>query len=99
MQMDWHTRIQDVQKHLVREKIDGWLLYDFNGINTLARDFLNIGNEELITRRFFYWVPAKGEPIKILHVIEPHVLSNLPGTILQYLKWQELEAQLSQVLK
>lgn len=97
--MDWHARIHDVQKHLVREKVDGWLLYDFNGINTLARDFLNIGNEELVTRRFFYWIPANGEPIKILHVIEPHVLSNLPGVILSYLKWQELEAQLGKVLK
>ena len=97
--MDWRTKIDDVQKHLVKERIDGWLLYDFNGINTLARDFLNIGHHELITRRFFYWIPAKGEPIKILHVIEPHVISNLPGTISLYLKWQELEMQLAQVLK
>ena len=97
--MDWRTKIRDVQKHLVKEKIDGWLLYDFNGINTLARDFLNIGHKELITRRFFYWIPSQGEPIKILHVIESHVLSNLPGTILPYLKWQELEKQLSVVLK
>jgi Xaa-Pro dipeptidase len=97
--MDWPAKIRDVQKHLVKEKIDGWLLYDFNGINTLARDFLNILPEELITRRFFYWIPAKGVPIKILHVIEPHVIGELPGEVLKYLKWQELEAQLGTVLK
>lgn len=96
--MDWPAKIHDVQKHLGKEKIDGWLLYDFNGINSLAREFLNIRSEELITRRFFYWIPAQGEPIKILHVIEPHVISDLPGAVLSYLKWQELEAQLKHVL-
>jgi Xaa-Pro dipeptidase len=97
--MDWPTRIRDVQQHLVKDKIDGWLLYDFDGINPLARDFLKIDPGALITRRFFYWIPVKGDPIKILHVIEPHVLSNLPGNVLVYLKWQELEAQLGKVLK
>jgi Xaa-Pro dipeptidase len=97
--MDWHTRIQDVQKHLVKEKIDGWLLYDFNGINPLALNFLQIDPAALMTRRFFYWIPAIGDPIKILHVIEPHILSDLPGSVLSYLKWQELEVQLGKVLK
>ena len=97
--MDWRVRIQDVQKHLVKEKLDGWLLYDFHGLNSLARDFLKIDPETLITRRFFYWIPAKGMPSKIQHVIEPNVLSALPGETLSYLKWQELEAQLKTVLK
>ncbi len=97
--MDFQERIKDVQKHLVKEKIDGWLLYDFHGINTLARDFLKIDPELLISRRFFYWIPAVGTPIKILHVIEPHVLSHLPGATEHYLKWQELEAALQNVLK
>src|ERR1700722_2430840 len=91
--------IQDMQKHLVKEKIDGWLLYDFNGINTLARDFLQIDRKALITRRFFYWIPAKGEPVKILHRIEPHVLSDIPGTVFFYSRWQELEEQLGNLLK
>ncbi len=97
--MDWPARISDAQKHLIEEKIDGWLLYDFSGSNALARDFLNIPPEELTTRRFFYWIPAEGLPIKILHVIEPHVISELPGEVLTYLKWQELESQLGKVLK
>ena len=97
--MDWHARIHDVQKHLITEKIDGWLLYDFHGLNSLARDFLNLDPELLITRRFFYWIPAKGNPIKIMHVIETHVLQSLPGETRTYLKWQELEEQLATVLK
>ncbi|MBS0604458.1 MAG: M24 family metallopeptidase [Verrucomicrobia bacterium] len=97
--MDWRARIQDVQKHLTKEKIDGWLLYDFHGINTLARNFLAVDPDLLITRRFFYWIPAKGDPVKILHKIEPHVLPDLPGKTEIYLKWQELESQLGKVLK
>jgi Xaa-Pro dipeptidase len=97
--MDWQRRIQDVQRHLQEEKIDGWLLYDFHGLNALARDFLKINPEHLITRRFFYWIPAQGDPVKILHIIEPHVLSALPGRTEIYLRWQELEVQLGKVLK
>ncbi|MBI2809787.1 MAG: M24 family metallopeptidase [Candidatus Melainabacteria bacterium] len=96
--MDWRTRIQDVQKHLQKDKIDGWLLYDFVGNNPLARDFLKLDPELLVTRRFFYWIPAKGEPIKIHHMIEQHVLDALPGNKVTYLKWEELEAQLKKVL-
>jgi Xaa-Pro dipeptidase len=96
--MDWGARIQDVQKHLQKDKIDGWLLYDFVGNNPLARDFLKLDPELLVTRRFFYWIPAKGEPIKVQHMIEQHVLDDLPGSKLTYLKWQELEAQLKKVL-
>ena len=92
-------RIKDVQSHLQKEKLDGWLLYDFAGMNPLARNFLQIDPEMLVTRRFFYWIPAKGEPIKIQHVIEPHVLAGLPGKDMKYLKWQELEESLAKVLK
>jgi len=97
--MNWQTRIQDVQKHLQKEKIDGWLIYDFHRINPFATDFLKLDPDLLVTRRFFYWIPAKGDPVKILHVIEPHVLPNIPGKTEIYLKWQELEAQLGKVLK
>lgn len=97
--MDWQARIKDVQKHLVKEKIDGWLLYDFHGQNALVRDFLKIDPELMITRRFFYWIPSNGTPVKILHAIEPHVLDGLPGKAESYLRWQELQAQLASVLK
>lgn len=97
--MDWQARIQDVQKHLQKEKIDGWLIYDFHKINSFAGEFLKLDPDLLVTRRFFYWIPAKGDPVKILHVIEPHVLPHVPGKTETYLKWQELEAQLEKVLK
>ena len=97
--MHWAERISDVQRHLSDEKIDGWLLFDFLGQNGLARDFLQIDPHHLITRRFFYWIPQKGEPVQLVHVIEPHVLEHLPGKKIHYLKWQELESRLKEILQ
>jgi Xaa-Pro dipeptidase len=97
--MDWDARIQEVQKYLAKEKIDGWLLYDFNGNNPLTREFLQIDPNSLTTRRFFYWIPAKGSPVKLMHKIEPHVIEHVPGETVLFLKWQELEAQLAKILK
>lgn len=97
--MDWQAKIQDVQGHLRSQGIDGWLLYDFAGKNSLAREFLDLPSTLLVTRRFFYWIPAQGDPIKLLHQIEPHVLQSRPGSCQMYLKWEELEASLHMILK
>src|SRR5918911_2986865 len=72
--------------------LDGWLLYDFRGLNVLARRVVGLGPEGMLTRRWFYFVPARGEPRKLLHRIEPHALDHLPGSGQTYLRWQELEA-------
>src|SRR5438270_13782745 len=77
----------------VRERdIDGWLLYDFRGLNVLARRVLGLGDGAMLSRRWFYFVPADGEPRKLVHRIEPHALDGLPGPRQTYLRWQELEA-------
>lgn len=72
--------------------LDGWLLYDFRGLNTLARRVVGLGDGAMLTRRWFYFIPARGEPVKLLHRIEPHALDHLPGSSRRYLRWQELEA-------
>ena len=72
--------------------LDGWLLYDFRGLNVLARRVLAVPADAILTRRWFYFIPAQGEPRKLLHRIEPHALDHLPGTARSYLRWQELEA-------
>ncbi len=71
---------------------DGWLLYDFRGLNVLARRVLDIPNDAILSRRWFYFVPAQGEPRKLVHRIEPGALDALPGQRQIYLRWQELEA-------
>jgi len=71
---------------------DGWLLYDFRGLNVLARRIIGLSDDLMLSRRWFYFVPAKGEPRKLVHKIEPHSLDHLPGQVQAYLRWQELEA-------
>ncbi len=81
-----------VQAALQQMGIDGWLLYDFRGLNVLARRVLAIPPEGHFTRRWFYFVPARGEPRKLVHRIESGALDPYPGSRQVYLRWQELEA-------
>ena len=81
-----------VQSAIKSQKVDGWLLYDFRGINILAQRVVGL-EEKKLSRRWFYFVPATGEPKKLVHAIEPASLDGLPGkqkTV--YRRWQELEA-------
>ncbi len=80
-----------VQTALRDQGVDGWLLYDFRQINILAARIAGT-TEEHRTRRWAYFIPATGEPKKLVHRIEPTALEHLPGndtTI--YLRWQEFE--------
>ncbi len=91
--------IEKAQRTLSGEHCDGWLLYDFRRSNELACDFLNISSNALLTRRFFYWIPCKGLPVKIVHGIESGVLDHLPGKKVLYRTWQELEKAIQTVLQ
>ena len=88
-----------VQDALKEYGLDGWLLYDFKGSNPLARRILELDGKKPFSRRFFYLVPADGPPIKLVHSIEPGALDHLPGEKVVYLRWQELEAGVAQLLQ
>jgi Xaa-Pro aminopeptidase len=81
-----------IQAAISEQGVDGWLLYDFRGLNVLARRVLGLDGGAMLSRRWFYFIPAKGEPRKLVHRIEPAALDSLPGARQLYLKWQELEA-------
>ena len=87
-----------VQAALAQMSLDGWLLYDFRGLNILARRVLGLGDEPMLSRRWFYFVPARGGPRKLVHRIEPHALDSVPGESQVYLRWQELEAGVQSLL-
>jgi Xaa-Pro aminopeptidase len=87
-----------VQSALGDLGIDGWLLYDFRGLNVLARRVLGLPSDAMLSRRWFYFVPARGEPRKLVHRIEPHALDLVPGASRVYLRWQELEAGVADLL-
>ncbi|HMP17709.1 MAG TPA: aminopeptidase P family protein, partial [Gemmatales bacterium] len=89
-----------VQTALQQLGFDGWLLCDFRGSNVLAQRILQIDPAKSGSRRWAYFVPATGEPRKLVHRIEPAALDHLPGsdkTI--YLPWQNYEAGLKHLLE
>ncbi len=80
-----------VQAAIREAGCDGWLLYDFRGQNLLAQRVAGVTPK--LSRRWFYFVPATGEPRKLVHAIEPASLDHLPGTNKTvYRRWQDLEA-------
>lgn len=81
-----------IQQAIRDQRLDGWLLYDFRGQNMLAKRIVGIPDEKMLSRRWFYFIPASGEPKKLVHRIEPAALDHLPGTATRFSKWQELEA-------
>jgi Xaa-Pro dipeptidase len=87
-----------VQAALREEGLDGWLLYDFRGLNVLARRVLRFPADAHATRRWFYFLPAHGEPRKLVHRIESAQLDAYPGGKTVYLRWQELEAGVAGLL-
>ncbi|MBA2379967.1 MAG: aminopeptidase P family protein [Blastocatellia bacterium] len=90
-------RIADIQKALVEQGFDGWLFYDFRGSDPLAPRILN--TERLSgSRRWFYYVPRQGEPVKVVHAIEPGQLDSLPGKKLIYREWQLLKDQVGKAM-
>jgi Xaa-Pro aminopeptidase len=87
-----------IQHSLGEFGLDGWLLYDFRASNVLARRVLDMESKPAGSRRFFYMIPAVGDPTKLVHRIETGALDHLPGGKLIYLTWQELEAGIGQLV-
>ena len=75
---------------------DGWLLYDFHGINPAATRVLGIRG--MGTRRFFVLLPRSGAPVAIAHRIELASFEGFPGEVRPYAAWSELHAQLRAVV-
>jgi len=91
-------RVDAIQKALREQDLDGWLLYDFRGSNPIARAVIGFDPRQIGTRRWFYLIPREGEPVAILHVIEPHATQGAPGRSVLYRSWRDLEALLRQQL-
>jgi Xaa-Pro dipeptidase len=90
--------IERVQQALQHEKLDGWLFYDFRKSNPIAYQVLELPTEEMYTRRWFYFVPAQGEPSAIVSAVEAHVLQTLPGQRFVFRTWQEMQSYLAEIL-
>ena len=93
------TRVSRIQQALRNQPgLDGWLFYDFRHLDPIAYRVLLLDPSLHVTRRWYYWIPAQGSPIKLQHRIEPHVLDGLPGESRSYVSWREQQTALGSLL-
>ena len=90
-------QLEEMQSDLRAAKLDGWLFYDFRGRDPIAHRILHLPNH-MRTRRWFYFVPAKGTPKKLVHKIETQSLAAVPGETLYYSGQDELRKNLKKIL-
>ncbi|OGU57224.1 MAG: hypothetical protein A2X64_10740 [Ignavibacteria bacterium GWF2_33_9] len=90
--------LQKIQASLQEMNLDGWLFYDFHNRDAIAARILNINKNKFASRRWFYFIPAVGTPVKLVHRIETAQLDHLPGDKLIYLPWQEQHANIQKML-
>jgi len=87
-----------IQSALRERNIDAWLFYDHHHRDPISYRVLGLPASLMVTRRWFYLIPAEGEPMKLVHKIEAGHLDSLPGKKHQYSGWQELFEQLKAIL-
>jgi Xaa-Pro aminopeptidase len=87
-----------IQAALAERNIDGWLLCDFRNRDYLAYRVLGLDFEKMTSRRWYYYIPARGKPKKLVSAVEEHRLDALPGDARVYLSWKELHAGLKRLL-
>jgi len=87
-----------IQRVLADAGVDGWLLYDFRGVNPIASAVLGVGGH--VTRRFFVWVPTTGTPVAVTHAIEQGVWRDWPNewTKERYSSWWSLEEHVKKLV-
>ncbi len=88
-----------IQEAIKKSGMDGWLLYSFQGMNPIADRLLQIPVDLVSTRRVFYFIPASGEPVKLVSKIEDCVLDDLPGKRKRYLSYDSLREYLKEITR
>jgi len=91
--------VAGIQLTLKSLDLEAWLLYDFHGINPIARRVIGLGEDRLATRRWFGLVPAIGEPVWLHHAIESHLFTDLPGRRVPFVAYRELVDRLRDLLR
>ena len=90
--------LEAIQSALRDANLDGWLFYDHHHRDPIGESILGLDPKAHITRRWYYFIPAAGEPRKLMHRIEQGRLDSLPGSKGLYSSWQELRTGLRAML-
>ena len=91
--MNFDAKLEPIQAAIREAGFDGWLFYDHHHRDPIAGRILGLDEKAHVTRRWYYFVPAEGEPRKLVHRIEQGRLDALPGVKGLYSSWQELAAR------
>jgi Xaa-Pro dipeptidase len=91
-------RLEAIQSALHDEGLDGWLFFDHHKRDPLAYRVLQFTPGSMVTRRWFYFIPATGEPRGLVHRIEAETLKPLPGQHHLYASWKELAGGVGKIL-
>ncbi len=86
-------------KNLLADRhLDGWLLYDFHGINPIAKRIAGLPEHGVFTRRWFLWIPTEGEPTWLVSRLEQDQFASMPGDKRPYVGWREMHRELQEML-
>jgi Xaa-Pro dipeptidase len=91
-------QLTEIQNALREEKLDGWLFFDHHQRDPLAYRILHLNPGATATRRWYYFIPATGEPRALVHRIESGILDTLPGQKQIYSGWTAQTAGLQWLL-
>jgi Xaa-Pro dipeptidase len=89
--------LPELREALLARGLDGWLLFDFHGLNPVADRVLD--RTGMNTRRLFVLLPREGEPVAVAHKIELQGMESFPGRVIPYARWGELHAALEPLVK
>lgn len=90
--------VAEIQEALKSEKLDGWLFFDHHQRDPLAYRVLGFSPASHVTRRWYYFIPAGGDPRGLVHRIESGMLNALPGEKIKYSSWTEQVDGLKRIL-
>jgi Xaa-Pro aminopeptidase len=90
--------IKAIQAEMRASKIDGWLFCDHHHRDPIAARILGLDGHGMATRRWFYFIPSRGEPRKLVHRIERGALDSLAGRTEAYSSWEELHKGVAKLL-
>jgi len=82
-------QLEPIQRELAAQELDGWLFFDHHQRDPLAYRVLGLSTARMATRRWYYFIPARGEPAGLEHRIERGMLASLPGEKIPYSSWTE----------
>ncbi len=90
--------LEHIQAAIREENLDGWLFFDHHRRDPLAYRVLRFTPGSMVSRRWYYFIPAQGEPRRLVHKIEAHTLDALPGKQTEYAEWGEMVRRLGAIL-